>query len=155
MIRLFSSTSASSSESVTIYSNRAISDTIWSMAGPLPIFSLKYDLTRLCRLMAFPTYKMTSLSSRMIYTPGLRGSFFNSSSKLNPMTSPVVYHTFIIFQRYLQGCTAVFHSSQHSPKFSDQIRFLKTVHSKTWIFPSKVSVLPAYQGIQSTKKVPP
>ena len=90
MIRLFSSTSASNSESVTIYSNRAINDTIWSIAGPLPIFSRKYDLTRLCRLMAFPTYKMTSLSSRMIYTPGLRGSFFNSSSTLNINISSLV-----------------------------------------------------------------
>ena len=55
LIRLHSSTSASSSESVTIYSNRAICVTIFSICGPRLIFSRKYDCTLLRRRIALPT----------------------------------------------------------------------------------------------------
>lgn len=54
-MRLHSKTSASSSESVMIYSNRAILETIFSIFAVLLRLLWKYWRTRFFRLMAFPT----------------------------------------------------------------------------------------------------
>ena len=54
-MRLHSKTRASSSESVTMYSNLAMRDTICSILAVLLRLLWKYCRTRFFRLMAFPT----------------------------------------------------------------------------------------------------
>ena len=55
LIRLHSSTRASSSESVRMYSNLAIRETIFSIFAVLFLLLWKYWRTLFFRLMAFPT----------------------------------------------------------------------------------------------------
>ena len=64
-MRLHSKTKASSSESVMIYSNLAILDTIFSILAVLFRLLWKYWRTRFFKLMAFPTYMISSCLSCM------------------------------------------------------------------------------------------
>ena len=54
LMRLFSSSSASASERVTVVSMLAMRPTISAMRGPTP--RLKYEDTRFLRSRALPTY---------------------------------------------------------------------------------------------------
>src|SRR5262245_41212707 len=73
LMRLFSRSSASPSERVTVTSTEATCDSIIWIRGLAACF-WKYEPTRFLRSLALPTYSATPPSPSMRYTPGIFGS---------------------------------------------------------------------------------
>src|SRR6059058_624099 len=73
LIQEYSSCSASTSVVTTVHSTEAAVVTICRVRGCRFAVSWKYDVSRLRRLFALPTYTTRPRSSRNLYTPGCTG----------------------------------------------------------------------------------